>query len=256
MEQKHWFERKFVNPRTAEGEPQTERLQYARELFESFGQRDKRFSGAAIVGSTMKGYGVDESSDIDVVLFFKETPVPHKMPETEFLGIKSPARWVSMHTFNADFNKFKEEFDSKRVKDKKRTFKIDLDTGEFDINNSFKITILRNLKMPTPGKDDSHIFYSLSYPTISTKNPKALVSIDKVILAMRTAVKKSSEKEREELLDDILKKTNELFGSEYEQHLERSKDKVSYSKEDYVTARMEMLKRQLKKKFGLEPQSQ
>ena len=62
--QDDWIKRKFVNPGTAEGKPQTEKLKYARELVESFGVQDSRFSCAVMVSSTMQGYGLKESSDI------------------------------------------------------------------------------------------------------------------------------------------------------------------------------------------------
>ena len=84
--QEDWFLKKFVNPRTVEGSPQTEQIRYAKELFEAFGMTDTEFSGASIAGSTMKGYGSKESSDIDVAFFYcDKNPLQPFVSETPFL---------------------------------------------------------------------------------------------------------------------------------------------------------------------------
>jgi predicted nucleotidyltransferase len=71
-----WFKTKFINPRNIAGEPQIEQLEYTRELFEKLGEKDERFSGVAILGSTVKGYGFKDGSDIDIGLFYNEEPKP------------------------------------------------------------------------------------------------------------------------------------------------------------------------------------
>jgi len=246
-----WFENKYVNPRTAEGEPQVERLGYARELFESFGETDQRFSGAAIVGSTMKGYGIDDESDIDVALFFKEVPKREWMPASDGPLVATPAGWVQKHTFHKDFLDFKKEFDAKRTEAGKRIFEIDRNAGGGDLNHNFKTTILGNTKMlPKEMLSRPILFYELSYPTISSKNPDALMPIEEIIQAMRLAVKKATDKEKEILSSEILGRCTELFDAEYRTYSKRTS--LTVGKDDYIAARITMLKRQMKSKFGLE----
>src|SRR6185295_15950082 len=139
--QPDWFKRKFVNPRNAEGKPQTEKLEYAREFFGALGRKDPRFSGVAMIGSTMKGYGHEKSSDIDVALFYSEKPTRELRKGVEVFGTPGPLGWVDTYTFMSDFRKFAEKFELKKKKEGKKTFDIDIDPGGANLRDLFKINL-------------------------------------------------------------------------------------------------------------------
>jgi hypothetical protein len=248
----HWFESKFVNPRTAEGDPQIERLEYARELLESFGEKDKRFSGACIVGSTMKGYGLENESDIDAIIYYVEVPKPGILPEREFMGMVMPPTPALFHTFEKDILNFQREFDTRREQDGKKKFAIDRNPGGVgDLRFYFKENIFGQVKArPDKILVNPALFYDLSYPTISTKNPEAIMSIDEAVEILKKGLKRLNDKDRETLIAEILKKATDYFEGEHEKYSKRVKETASL--EEYVNGRLAMLKNRLKLKFGLE----
>lgn len=245
--QSNWFEKKFINPRTAEGELQTERIEYARELFESFGNQEPRFSGAAIVGSAVKGYGL-ENSDIDVALFYKEVPKQGWIPERELMGIMMPASRAMIYSFEKDFSDFKENFDEKRRQENKKVFQIDrLPT---DLGHHFKTTIFGNTKISFENlMDCERLFYELSYPTLGTKNPRALMSIEDITNEMKRVVAKVDDEQKRRLIEKILESSTSLFKGEYEKISKRIPGDLD--KEHYIASRRNMLKQRLKNKFNL-----
>lgn len=248
----NWFESKFVNPRTVESEPQHERLEYARELFESFSEKDKRFSGACIVGSTMKGYGLKDESDVDVIIYYVEVPKPVILPEREFMGIVMPPTPAMSHTFEKDFHDHQKEFDISRQKEGKKIFSIDRNPGGVgDLRFYFKVNIFGQIKAsPDILLDNPALFYDLSYPTISSKNLEAIMPIAEAIEILKKGIKKLNEKDTETLVAGILKEAKRYFEGEYTKHSERIKGTTSL--DSYVSGRLSMLKNQLKLKFGLE----
>lgn len=76
------WENKLINPRSKEGQPNFERLEYVRELFKYIRDKDSRVRAVTLVGSTMKGYSEDTpdtseddiSSDIDLAFHGEEIP--------------------------------------------------------------------------------------------------------------------------------------------------------------------------------------
>lgn len=233
-----WFKTKFINPRTKEGKPQTERLEYAREFFESFGTRNEKFSCAVMVGSTMRGSGYEEFSDIDVIIFYYEEPKQEQ--EQNFSSILDPDHWKQIHTFNNDFQNFEYDFRYKKEKESKKYFKIDIRPG---IYNLAKIEL-----SPKNILEYAELFYELSYPIIKTKNPHALMSIEKTLNRLRELVEKLSKEQKEKLLKLILH-----FAEPFEKP-KRSFQEVNSSveEEEYVKSRLRMLKNQLQIKFGLD----
>ena len=146
-----WFKTKFINPRTREGKPQTERLEYARELFESFGMQDERFSGAVMVGSTIRGSGYEEISDIDVVLFYYEESKKEQKPKHENSpGIIELNDYEKVYsTFKHDFQNFEYDLRFKKERESKKYFRIDIRPGiynlakfEFSPQNILRIQVL------------------------------------------------------------------------------------------------------------------
>lgn len=235
-----WFETKFINPRTAEGKPQTERLEYAKEFFESFGMQDERFSGAAMVGSTVKGSGHKESSDIDVVLFYYEELKQKWEPKRErFPGIVEPAHWTKAYAFFHDFSVFREKFKLRREKEGKKYFEIDIAPG---MHNLAKFEISSKNILEYAG-----IFYEFSYPIIKTKNPHPLMPIEKTLNMLKEMVAKLSKEQKEKLLKDI------LYIAERFERPKKSFQEIfpKIDEEEYVKSRLQILKDQLQRKFDL-----
>ncbi|MES3032090.1 MAG: hypothetical protein V4699_02500 [Patescibacteria group bacterium] len=233
--QEDWFKRKFINPRTNEGEPQTEKLKYAREFFEALGNKDPRFSGSVIVGSTMKGYG-KENSDIDAILFYYEDP--------ERLEVYSET-----YTFYADFFNFERDFKLKR---KGKIFDISTEVGCHNLKYNF--TINPSGKIVLSPKDILHlddILDAFSYPIIGTKNPKALVPMEKILNVIRTTIDKLSYIKRKKLLEDVLSSATFYIESEFEKYSKRKDLAFAETKKQYLAARLQMLKQTLKNKLGL-----
>ncbi len=93
------------------------------------------------------------------------------------------------------------------------------------------------------------MFYELAYPIIKTKNPNALMPMEKVLNAMKEVVRKASTEQKLQLLKDIIYFATPLFEMEFEKFSERINS--STEKEKYVEARVQILKQHLKSKFGL-----
>lgn len=247
-----WFKTKFINPRTVDGEPQTQRLEYAREFFESLGIQDERFSGAVMVGSTMKGCGREENlyykgSDIDIILFYYEEPKKVWEPKRErFPGTIEPAGWVKVWTFNHDYFKFKKEFESKKEKIGKEYFEIDTRPGEYNLAK-IKISQKNILEYE---KHYAEIFYELSYPIIETKNSHALMPIGKVLEELKKIIIKLNKEQKEQLLKKILDLAELNFTYEATKH--HQKTSLNIDKEEYIKTRLQMFKNQLRRKFDLE----
>jgi hypothetical protein len=245
-----WFERKFVNPRTGEGLAQTERLEYAREFFEEWGNKDPRFSGAALVGSTMKGYGLGGLSDIDVAVFYQDKPKREWVPESEFLGMKSPAQRVLVFSYEKDFGDFKEEFDKKRKDQQKSIFEVDVRAHDLDVSHYFKKNFFGTIKTtPKDLLDESRMFYELSYPIIANPNPKTLMPMRGILDAMIKTASQLKPEQKEELVREIVSFAKSCFETEFRKYSDRTGDSID--KEKYVNFRMEMFKQKLKNKFSL-----
>jgi hypothetical protein len=244
-----WLQTKLVNPRTNEGKPQTEALKYARELFEAFGMEDPRFSGAVVVGSTMKGYGL-ESSDIDVVPIYYEIPRRRWIPKREhFPGIIEPAAWEDdIYTFLEDLDKFQKRFKTEREQGGKKNFDIDMDpdsvnlTHYLGIDSLGKVSIAKNNLLPA-------MFAQLSFPIMETKNPNAIMPMEKVLSAIREAVTKLDNEEKRRLLENIRVELSDLSRGSFNKYSGRIGSTVD--KKQYVEARWKMLQQRLKSKFGL-----
>lgn len=223
----NWLKTKFVNPRDIEGRPQAEMLRYIRELFETFGMTDPRFSGAVIVGSTVKGYG-QRNSDIDANVFYCEN-----------VSDDYENGWSA--SFSGNLYTFMRKFIEKREEDGKTTFDITL------VHKNQNLSRI-NLT-PETIKDYALIFHLLSYPTIGTKNPDALMPIKEFLNKMRTVVAKASDHQKAELLAKILEWTSPGFEEDFRKHSARGKLNVSQG--EYINTRVEMLKQELQRKFGL-----
>ncbi len=249
--QEDWFKTKFVNPRgitinpetgEKESRSQTEQLQYTRELFEAFGNVDPRFSGVAIVGSTMKGYS-DEKSDIDVTLFYYEEPRKTEPPE--------PDSWPAV-TFPKNFSRFKENFYLRRKEESKRAFFI-------DIFPSRQENLIHYFKIDSAGKIEiaprnhlllcADIFYPLSYPIIGTQNHDAVMPIKRVLDIMRELVAKASDEEKAKLLEKIVTRATSFLKSDFAKYYLRVNPTAD--EQEYIDSRIKMLKNQLRVKFGL-----
>ena len=71
-----WWRHKLFQPKSIEGEPVKEQLDYIRELFE-FARKDSRLKGITIIGSTLKGYTSSRKkkvSDIDIAIVCDDSP--------------------------------------------------------------------------------------------------------------------------------------------------------------------------------------
>ena len=71
-----WWRHKLFQPKSIEGEPVKEQLDYIRELFE-FARKDSRLKGITIIGSTLKGYTSSRKkkvSDIDIAIVYDDSP--------------------------------------------------------------------------------------------------------------------------------------------------------------------------------------
>lgn len=232
----NWLQTKLVNARTNEGKPQTERLEYARELFESFGMQDPRFSSANLVGSTIKGYGLEEGSDlgeesdIDAILLYYEIPTTLEQK----------------YAFLEDFSKFQEEFKLKKKKEGKENFKIDTNPGilnlryHLEINSSGEISIdeLR-----------PEMFIQLSFPIIKSKNPNALMPMEKVLDAIKKTVAKLDDKQKRKLLNAIRVASMGSSMGNFKKYSPRVDSTVTEN--EYIDSRWKMLQPRLKSKFGL-----
>ncbi|MFA6463410.1 MAG: nucleotidyltransferase domain-containing protein [Candidatus Paceibacterota bacterium] len=245
-----WFETKFVNPRTVEGEPQTERIEYAKEFFETLGNEDIRFSGASLVGSTMKGVGYDESSDIDAAIFYNEKPKKELLPEREFFGIKHPAEKALVYSFEDDFLKFKMKFEKNKIDEGKKIFEIDSRPAMMDLGFYFKKSFFGKTKIdPEDMSGIAQMFYELSYSIIETNNPKAIMPISNVVEAMRKVVADADNEMMATIIGNIFSFATPFINTEYNKYSMRVTDPVN--KEVYVNSRLNMLKQTLQNKFGL-----
>src|SRR3989344_5696595 len=246
-----WFKTKFINPRTAEDNPQTERLEYAREFFKAFGEVEPRFSGAAMVGSTMKGYGHEESSDIYVVIFYYEKPKIEWREGIEVFGVRGPVAQTAVYTFGENFSKFQQTFDLERQRADQKTFDIHIAPGTHNSRDYFKINFFGQKKISIENLiDGANLLYGLSYPIIGTKNPKALMPIEKVLDAIRKAIVRANYEQKTELLKAITAVASTLIQGEFKKHFERKN--LTMEEWQYAQIRLQALKDQLKRKFGLD----
>lgn len=232
-----WFKTKFINPRNIEGEPQIEQLEYTRELFEKLGEKDERFSGIAILGSAVKGYSHKEDSDIDVMIFYYE--------ESEQ---EADTLWRA--TFKKDFSRLKEAFDLEREKNGKKSFKIDTIPGEINLGTDFGIDPVKPNKIPTQKlMKYSPVFYALSHLIIKTKNPNALMSIEKLLDIARKTIAEMSQKEKAQFLERIINFATSMMKNDFAKYYLRTNSSVN--EQQYIESRIQMLEKQLKNKFGL-----
>lgn len=244
------IETKFVNARTVEGKPQTERLKYFRELFEAFGEKDKRFSGAVVLGSTVKGYGLEEDSDIDVALCYYERPKRKWGQGIEVFGTPGPVGWREVYTFTGDFDNFKKEFELKKKEKDEKTFEIDRNPGGTALRDSFKINFFGKTSISIENMLlNVNMFFELSYPIIGTKNKRALMPMEKVLTAMRKAVAEASAEQKAELLKEIIDLATYFIDGEFKKYSARMN--FTITKEQYFELRIQTLKQRLKSKFGL-----
>ena len=246
-----WYAKKFINARDIEGEPQAEKIQYVRELFESFGELDKRFSGAAVLGSTMKGYGNGPFSDIDVAVLYDERPkikyVPGKeaWPET---GVHTKGHLGYVHSFLDDLLAFQTKFNSERRKEGKPVFAVDMNPEFLDLNFYMPRKLFSKRKIGSQElHSEVHLFYTLCYPTIN--NPNSTAPIDFVIEKMKQSFDNLPEEEKEARKKDILDYARNSIGGEYDKFSNRTKNPPE--KEEYVNSRIELFKRRLSLKFGI-----
>ena len=86
-----WWKHKLFQPRTMEGDPAKEQLDYIRELFKLASKEDPRLKGITIMGSTLKGYSRlkgENISDIDIATICDESSKisPNGSIVNDFLG--------------------------------------------------------------------------------------------------------------------------------------------------------------------------
>lgn len=236
-----WYKTKFVSAKNIEGEPHTKQIEYAKKLFEKFGMEDPRFSGAVILGSTMKGYGLEDGRDIDVAIFSSED---RTLRATLFPQIYQ------------NFYKFLKKFEHEQG-----------ETPAFDIDSRPGITYLSDYFNTTGDKIEinpkyfsekinfmqrlgiSKIIFKLCYPIIETKNSEAPIPIGKVVNSIKEAILKLTTQQKIQLLESIIQVGTRHFREDFTKHSARTKDIAT--KEQYVDARVATLKQKLKNKFGL-----
>ena len=245
-----WFQNKFVNPRSREGKPETERLRYLREFLESFVMKDPRFSGATIVGSTMKGNGL-ESSDIDIVLFYYEIHKEDRISQQKNWGMNAPDFFTSTN-FLGDFSFSKAEFELVKAADPNggKTFYIDLRPNKHNLSEWFKVDPLGEVTISIENllKCGDILLHDLSHPIIATKNLHAFMPMKKVFDAIRKTIAEASKEQKVELLRKILERFKKYI------KISERKDftiNETVDEKQYTESRMKMLEQQLKIKFGL-----
>ena len=241
-----WFKRKFINPRaisvnseTQEEKlvPQTEKLEYARELFEGFGKQDARFSGAVIVGSVMKGYALDKSSDIDVKIFFEDQEEATNNP-------------LSSSVYK-DFSQFVKDFQRKKENEEKKSFIIDVRPSIF-ANLLYTVDMSSSGEIEIPTKkllQYGILFYDLSFPIIASKNTEVLTPMKKLLEAMKKAVQQLNPEQKAELLEDIMEKVDLYAAYDFQKHILRTENKPN--RKEYFESRKRIIAKRIKSKFGL-----
>jgi len=244
-----WFKTKFINPRDKEGNPQTARLEYAREFFKALGEKDARLSGVSILGSTMKGYGNQETSDIDMIVYYYEEGEDVVIPSHKMLGVETPPVTQKVDTFKKNLALFREEFKLKKTKEGKRNFAFDNDPGPINLRERFGAFIDGQEMTFEDLLNNADIFDRLSYPTIETPNKNGLLPIGKVIEILKKSIAKINPDQREMLVRTILEHAKVFIQEEFKKYSKRKDPNVE--KTDYVEYRLKMLKKRLETKFGL-----
>ncbi len=233
MESEHLYVEKFANPRNIEGDPQTERLEYIRNFFDFFAKRNNKIVAGCVVGSTVKGYGL-ESSDIDAAVFyFEEIPVGEDAMK-------------HYQEFYESFEKSVLDYKTMVEAEGKPSFYID--TKDF-----FNIRALINIK---DGKiilrEDlerywTSIIMTLCFPSVENKDNPFKISYLKTFIKNTIAMLDDNKKKW--LYRELMSLAYNMSSNEANRIEKRQKD---FDRSNYESARIKSFKNKLKNEFGIE----